>query len=134
MNDDDSTAVTLFFGDGTRRFNLSADVMPELEAQCGGIGALVYRFHARPNVSFTFADLLTVLRLGLIGGGTPPQVAARIVDTYAARRPVVESFPVALAVLNSKWFGAAATEADIAQAEADAKTDDALSNSIAEGN
>lgn len=103
-------AHSAFFGDGERSFALTPDLIIELERKSGfGIGSLCLRF---PEGNFRHAELVEIIRLSLIGGGTTPQEAAALADTYAAKRPLTESFPIAVAVLQAVWNGtpAPATE------------------------
>lgn len=95
--------VTHFFGDGEKPFALPYELATELEKKTGfGIGALFGRLI---NRTFALADIVETIRLGLIGGGASPQDASRLVDAYAKSRPLTETFPIALAVLESVWFG-----------------------------
>lgn len=96
---------TAFFGDGEHDFALSDDMITELERNADlGIGALYLR---AVNMQFKLADLVEVIRLGLIGGGTTPERAAQLTDTYARNRPIDELYPLALDVLDARWGGAA---------------------------
>lgn len=99
-----------FFGDGEHVFALTDQMIAELERLAEtGIGALYLRVVAG---TFNMADLPEIIRLGLIGGGTAPQDAARLTDTYARNRPLAEVYPLALDVLDARWSGNAG---DIAQ-------------------
>ena len=92
-----------FFGDAAQRFCLTDDMIAELERLAGvGIGALYLRL-----VSSTFngADLVQIIRLGLIGGGMNPAAAMQLVETYARNRPMAEVFPLALDILDARWSG-----------------------------
>ncbi|MER8490109.1 gene transfer agent family protein [Mesorhizobium australicum] len=94
---------TAFFGDGDRAFTLTPELIQELERKTGaGIGSLCTRI---PEGHFRLAELVQILRLSLIGGGTSPQEAAALADTYAAKRPLNESFPIVIAVLQAVWSG-----------------------------
>lgn len=93
-----------FFGIGERDFTLTDPMVIELERLTEtGIGALFSRV-ARND--FRLADLVETIRLGLIGGGTSPEEAARLVDAYARQRPLAEILPLALDVLDARWSGA----------------------------
>lgn len=94
---------TAFFGDGEHAFALTADLILELERKTStGIGSLCIRV---PEGHFRLAELVEIIRLSMIGGGTSPQDAAALADTYAAKRPLKESFPIAVAVLQAVWSG-----------------------------
>lgn len=93
-----------FFGDGERPFALTDEMVMELETVTGtGIGVLFQRLMAQ---AFKLADLSEVIRLGLIGGGTNPEEAARLVNSYARNRPVAEVLPLATTILAARWLGA----------------------------
>ncbi|UWQ40071.1 gene transfer agent family protein [Leisingera aquaemixtae] len=99
---------TAFFGDGEHTFALTDDMIAELERLSGlGIGALYLR---TAQMQFTLADLVEIIRLGLIGGGITPERAAQLTDTYARNRPIDELFPLALDVLEARMSGAADQE------------------------
>lgn len=49
--------------------------------------------------------MVETIRLGLIGGGAKPEDAAALVGTYAASRPLAETYPLAVAILECVWFG-----------------------------
>ncbi|WP_028712800.1 gene transfer agent family protein [Paracoccus sp. J55] len=103
-------AATAFFGDKERLFTLSDDMVTELEAKTEtGIGVLYQRLLGH---AFKLADLSEVIRLGLIGGGTSPEEADRLVGTYARNRPVAEVLPLATVILAARWLGADEVQAD----------------------
>lgn len=98
-------AHTVFFGDGERTFALTPELIIELERKTGiGIGTLCLRI---PEGHFHHAHLVEIIRLALIGGGTTPQEAAALVETYAAKRPVSEPYMLASAILQMVWSGTA---------------------------
>lgn len=104
----EAPAFRTFFGDAERDFRLSPDLVPELERITGaGIGGLSNRIF---RGDFRHAELLAVIRLGLIGGGETPQTAADLVAAYAARRPIMEIFPVAVGTLEMLMFGKVTTD------------------------
>ena len=99
----DRLAFTGFFGDAEHRFALTDPMVAELErlTECG-VGALYSRIVKQ---AFKASDLAQIIRLGLIGGGMAPERAAQMVQTYATDRPLGETFPLALDVLDARWFG-----------------------------
>ena len=104
----EAPAFRTFFGDADRDFRLTPELVLELERITGaGIGGLSRRFFAG---DFRHAELLAVIRLGLIGGGETPQTAADLVAAYAAPRPVMEVFPVAVGSLEMLMFGKVTTD------------------------
>jgi len=94
---------TAYFGDGVKTFTLTDPMIEELQRKTDlGIGALFLRMTAS---QFHVADIVEIIRLGLIGGGTNPQEAQRLVDAYAKDRPFDETFPLALDILDARWSG-----------------------------
>lgn len=93
-----------FFGDGEKVFSFnSRNLIVELEAKTGhGIGALFRRFRTS---DYSLSDVTEILRIGLIGGGSTPQEADRLVTIYAIERPLSEVFEVADGVITSLFFG-----------------------------
>jgi hypothetical protein len=99
---------TAFFGDGEKTFALPAEQILELERKIGaGIGAIYARVMTG---QFQFADLMEIIRLGLIGGGTSPKNAQALVDAYARPTPVIESFQLAADILEARWSGTVETQ------------------------
>jgi hypothetical protein len=94
-----------FFGDRDCAFTLTDPMLTELERLAGlGAGAIYARL---VNLAYS-ADLLReIIRLGLIGGGTSPVEAQRLCDTYAANRPITETFPLAFEIMEARWNGSA---------------------------
>lgn len=94
---------TAFFGDDVKTFALPTEQILELERKTGaGVGAIYARVMTG---QFQFADIMEVIRLGLIGGGTSPQEAQALVDAYARPTPVIESFGLAADILEARWSG-----------------------------
>ncbi len=96
---------TAFFGTADHDFTLSDDMITELEHLTDtGIGAFYQRVIA---MHFKSDDLAQIIRLGLIGGGMHPQEAMQLTATYAHNRPMSETFPLALDILDARWNGTA---------------------------
>lgn len=94
---------TAFFGDAKRKFRLSPDLIAELERKTGrGIGGLCRDLFAR---DFRHLEVLETIRLALIGGGETPEEAAALVAAYAAPRPVMEGYLLAVSILESAMLG-----------------------------
>lgn len=92
-----------FFGDGEHDFALPAVQLLELERSTGaGIGVLLSRVLAK---QFGYLDLTETIRLGLIGGGTAPKEAKRLVTTYGEQRPIAEMIEPAIKILTYAYFG-----------------------------
>jgi len=95
--------MTTFFGDSERSFTLTPVLIEELERVTGsGIGALAKRLFSG---QFKHLDMLATIRLALIGGGETPAVAASLTQVYASERPISEVLPLAVAVLETAFFG-----------------------------
>jgi hypothetical protein len=95
-----------FFGDADHTFTLTDPMIVELERLTGqGIGTIYQRAVA---LAFSASDLVEVIRLGLIGGGMAPQNAMQLTDTYARNRPLAETYPLALDILDARWNGTTA--------------------------
>jgi hypothetical protein len=96
---------TGFFGTAEHSFTLTDDMITELERLSGtGIGEFYQRAVA---MLFKCDDLAHVIRLGLIGAGMHPQAAMQLVATFARNRPMAETYPLALDILDARWNGAA---------------------------
>ncbi|WP_375763073.1 gene transfer agent family protein [Bradyrhizobium sp. Pha-3] len=97
------TPYSTFFGDAEHTFQLTPALITELEAKCGPIGALFHRVNYK---QFSQSDLSETIRLALIGGGTAPKRAAELIAAYVADRPIAETLPLAVKILERVWFGA----------------------------
>jgi hypothetical protein len=97
-----------FFGDGEHDFTLTPAMVLELEAVTGaGIGGLFRRMIAN---DFRAKEITETIRLGLIGGGEAPEIAARLVDTYVPATGLIESYSLALSILEALMSGKPAAE------------------------
>ncbi|MDX0605416.1 gene transfer agent family protein [Sinorhizobium medicae] len=102
-----------FFGDGEKTFAFpTRELVEELERKTGhGVGALFRRFRTS---DYSLSDVLQVIRIGLIGGGTAPAEADQLVSVYGVGRPLAEVFAVADGVITALFFGSAENDADAA--------------------
>lgn len=106
---------TAFFGDGEKTFALPSEQILELERKTGtGVGTIYSRVMTG---QFQFGDIMEVIRLGLIGGGTSPKEAQALVDAYARPTPIIEAFQLAADILEARWTGSTEAPASIAQDE-----------------
>src|SRR6267378_8636300 len=102
-----------FFGDAEYDFRITPRLVIELEHKTGaGIGALCSRVFAK---QFAQSDIHETIRLALIGGGTAPERAASLIASYANDRPLFETYPLAVAILDALWFGQPNQEAQNGQ-------------------
>lgn len=110
------TAFTHFLGEGEQRFCLTPKLIPELErATEAGVGTLFKRL---ADGHFRFAEITQTIRLGLIGGGMSPENAAHLCTVYVEDRPLSETYPIALSILERLWFGAPVADALAAELKA----------------
>lgn len=101
-----------FFGDAEHAFCLTDPMLDELERLTGlGVGAMYFQL---VNMAYPATILHEIIRLGLIGAGTAPQEATRLCDTYAANRPLAETFPLAFEIMEARWNGKADEPAPVA--------------------
>ncbi|ORE90144.1 gene transfer agent family protein [Aurantimonas sp. 22II-16-19i] len=101
--------VRQFFGDAERDFALSETLVVEIERKAGvGIGSFWKRLMSG---DYFLADPFEVVRLALVGGGTDPQEAKALVETYARPRPVQETVLLALEILGTFLVGVDSEEA-----------------------
>ena len=99
----DAPAYTQFFGDKERDFRLTAELVSELERLTGqGIGGLSRRLMAG---DFHLATLHHVIRLGLIGGGTPAQEAQALLAAYTPSLPVLHQYALAMGIIEILMMG-----------------------------
>lgn len=104
-----------FFGDAERTFAFpTRELVEELERKTGtGIGTLCIRVL---EGHFRHVELVEAIRLALIGGGTSPEEAAKLVAAYVVGRPLAESHKLAAAILGRLYAG---EPAPLASNEAD---------------
>lgn len=97
-----------FFGDREYDFLLTPPLVRELERQCGtGIMTIFRRVAGN---EFKLDDLLEIVRLALIGAGTPAEIAAALVAAYTPSMPLMELHGLALPILNTFMFGKVASD------------------------
>jgi hypothetical protein len=97
------TTHSAFFGDAEYQFALTLATIRELEKKCGaGFGLIVQRVNDR---TFYADDLIEIIRLGLIGAGTDPKQADRLVETYARQGAIEPVHLLATDIVNTTWFG-----------------------------
>ena len=97
------TSHVAFLGDSERTFCLTAPMIVELERLTGsGIGLIFAKF---ADLAFSHREMVEIIRLGLIGGGTSDREAHDLVEAYVKPRPISEVRPLAWEILRSLWFG-----------------------------
>lgn len=98
--------VTLDWGDGTYLFRLSVSNLLELEEKCSAPFTVIFQRLA--GGAYSISDLRETIRLGLIGGGTDPARAMKLIKSYVDDAPKGSNLPVARAILGATLFGFAA--------------------------
>lgn len=95
-----------YFGDGEKTFALTMPMIAELERKAGvGIGAIYQRVAL--TLQFHVGDVIEIIRLGLIGGGTSPAEAQSLIDAYTPEQPLIPLAMLAVDILNARWNGEA---------------------------
>src|SRR5262245_52043331 len=96
--------VKLTWGDGEHTFNVAKlRCVLELEEKCEAGFAEIYTRLSQQR--WKFNDVRETLRLGLIGAGTPPDEALKLVNRYCDERPFAESVLPAQAVIIAAMVG-----------------------------
>ncbi|MEO7156704.1 MAG: gene transfer agent family protein [Vicinamibacterales bacterium] len=104
--------IRKFFGDGERDFALPMTMIHELERKRdAAFGTLLSRVRTG---QFHFDDLAETIRLALIGGGTPAQEAAALVEAYVAAEgnALIEAQILATDILLDRYAGKEPAEQD----------------------
>lgn len=112
------THVDAFFGDGDKRFDIHAggfEHLIELQEKTGE-GPFV-TFLRLYRGQWRVADIREVLRLGLIGGGTSPSEAHKLITRYFEKDPLGEHAPLALAVMAAAIAGRSPDESPDGKAD-----------------
>ncbi len=96
-------SVTFDWADGTYTFRLGLAQLQELQEKCDAGPEFI---RARIASGFPNAlDLRETIRLGLVGGGTKPETAIRLVRRYVDDAPRLNSHGPALAILQACLAG-----------------------------
>ena len=112
--------ITFVWGDRPHTFRLGLDQLEELEAKCGrSVFSVAERLQPSSRAA-TSGEIREVLRLGLIGGGTPPADAFIKVRQYVDQRPLDENRDAALAVVLAGLARVHSSELDPPPGEAEA--------------
>lgn len=91
------------FGDGEHCFRIAIGQLRELQEKVGAspFAALARMIAWTPMVD----DIRETIRLGLVGGGMKPTDALALVRTYVDERPLAESLPDAILILQAALMG-----------------------------
>jgi len=104
MTDKPFSQINLVFGDGEYTFALTWAGAQEWEEKTGR--SLYHTFNDMVSSRMGFvSDIREIVRIALIGGGTAPSEAFRLVKRYVEGRPLAETMPVALEAIEAFLFG-----------------------------
>lgn len=115
MPDHDHTyaRITQPFGDGNYDFQFGWDAAIEWEEKYNrSLFGTFNRMH-RDGI-YLVADIKEIVRLALIGAGSKPTDALRLVERYVEKRPLSENMTLALMILEAAFFGPDAPAAEVA--------------------
>lgn len=96
-------SYTGLWADGNYRFRLAIGQLRELQEKCNAGPPEI--FERLMKNTWRVDDVRETLRLGLIGGGTPPSQALALVIRYVDMRPWMENVPAALEVMGAALVG-----------------------------
>ncbi|QND51531.1 gene transfer agent family protein [Phyllobacterium sp. 628] len=112
-NEDHYAKINQPFGDGHYDFQFGWPEALEWEEKTGR--SLFNAFNAmHRNGLYLIADIKEIIRLALIGGGTKPVDALKLVERYVEKRPLSENMSLALMILEAAFFGTDTPEAETA--------------------
>ena len=95
--------VVLPLGPEDHTFRLAWGEIEVLQEECGA-GPYVVMDRLLSG-HWRVGDISSVIRLGLIGGGSTPSEALKLVKTYVEARPPLENLPLAKVVLGAGVSG-----------------------------
>lgn len=100
----DALLRDITFADGEYNFRLAWGQLVELQEKTdAGPMVVLDRLH---NGTWRVEDIAQVIRLGLIGAGTPPPTARTLTVRYVEERPPLENVLLATVILKAAVMGA----------------------------
>lgn len=100
----DATLRHITFADGEYDFRLAWGELVELQEKCdAGPMVVLDRLHSG---AWRVEDVSNIIRLGLIGAGTPPPTARTLTVRYVEQRPPLENVLLARVILQAAVMGA----------------------------
>lgn len=99
------------FADGTYKFALTWDLVVEWE-KTNDRSMYATLLHTARTGIVQLNDAREILRLSLIGGGTAPKDALRLIRTYVENRPAAENFDLVVRVMDAVFHGTGGPAAD----------------------
>lgn len=116
------------WADGTYSFRLAWGQLAELQEKCdAGPYVVLQRLHSG---AWRIEDITNIIRLGLIGGGSQPAAALKLVRAYVEDRPPMENLIPAQVILSASLMGA--PEEKVGEVDAASQTENSLTNSRTE--
>ncbi len=104
--------ITIPFGDGEQTFRLDYKLASAWEKENGSLMAN-FRYMLSSK-SLTLSDARSIIHMGLVGAGQTPSAATAVVTKWVEDRPLGESLPTVLAILEAFLFGADGSPAKVA--------------------
>jgi hypothetical protein len=95
--------ITFDWADDRYAFQLKLGQIRELEEKCNA--GLLQILHRLEGHVWRLDDVRETIRLGLIGGGTKPDDALKLIRRYVDRQPLFESVVPAKAILSAVLVG-----------------------------
>lgn len=105
------------WADGFYTFLLDAGGVRELQIKCGNVGPMVILQRLAAS-TFFLDDICEIVRIALIGGGTKPVEALRLVRRYVEQRPLLENVQLCIDILSPVLVAPEGDEPKKADAEA----------------
>lgn len=99
------------FADGTYKFALTWPLATEWEKTTDR-SLYATLLHTSRSGIVGLNDARELVRLGLIGGGTTPKDAVRLVRTYVEERPAAENFELVVRIMDAFFHGKGVPEVD----------------------
>lgn len=99
------------FADGTHKFALTWSLAGEWE-KTNERSLYATLLHTTRTGIVGLNDARELVRLGLIGGGTAPKDALRLVRTYVEERPAAENFELVVRIMDAFFHGKGVPEVD----------------------
>lgn len=113
------------FGDGEYKFRLAWGELVKLQ-EALDVGPL-FLFNRLGGVEWRVQDIAETLRWGLIGGGTKPADASKLIELYVKGMPPIDNLSLALRVLAASLNGAPDETQEMPPGKADAPNGSTLS-------
>nr|WP_314089400.1 GTA-gp10 family protein [uncultured Shinella sp.] len=98
------TEIIRPFGDGKNAFRLAYAAVSDWEKRRDRSLFAVYNRMLRNNIVF-LDDVREILHMALVAAGMKPEAATTLVKTWVELRPLGETYPLALEVMDAFFFG-----------------------------